>query len=50
MKDRDYGCAPLTVKTATNAVAYSFLRFTEYDRVKRCRTLDLEQHQFSFDP
>jgi tetratricopeptide (TPR) repeat protein len=48
--DRDYGCAPITVKPATNVVAYSFLRTTEYDRLKRCRTLDLKQLQLPFDP
>lgn len=48
--DRDYGCAPLTVKPAANTVAYSFLRTTEFARLKRCRTLDLKQLQLPFEP
>lgn len=48
--DRDYGCAPLAVKPTTNAVAYTFLRTAEYDRLKRCRTLDIKQLQLPFDP
>lgn len=48
--DRDYGCAPITVKPGVNAVAYSFLRTIQYDRLKRCRALDLKQLQLPFDP
>ena len=48
--DRNYGCAPITVKPTPNAVAYSFLKATEYDRLKRCRTLDVKQLQLPFDP
>lgn len=49
VKDRSYGCAPLTVITAPNAVSYSFIRTTEFE-FKRCRKLDLRQHRLQFDP
>jgi len=49
--DRRYGCAPLTITTAANAVTYTFVRATEtYERFERCRTLDIKQHKLQFDP
>lgn len=48
--DRNYGCAPLTVDTARNAVAYSFIRATEFEGLKRCRALDIKQQRLQFDP
>ena len=47
VKDRGYGCAPLTVTAGANAVAYSFIRVTEFE-FKRCRTLDIKQHRLQF--
>jgi len=49
--DRNYGCAPLTIEPAgANAVSYTFLRATEYERLKRCRALDIKQHKLQFEP
>ena len=50
VEDRSYGCAPLAIEvTGGNAVAYAFLKTTEYT-FKRCRTLDIQQHRLQFEP
>jgi tetratricopeptide (TPR) repeat protein len=51
VKDRSYYCAPLPVETTGgNAVAYVFISTSEFDELKRCRTLDIKQHRLQFEP
>ncbi len=51
VQDRSYGCAPLAVETGgANTVAYSFIRATEFEGLKRCRSLDIKQQRLQFDP
>lgn len=52
VKDRGYGCQPLPldVPAGANRLVYAFLGATEYDGLKRCRTLDIKHHRLQFDP
>lgn len=50
VKDRNYNCAPITVTPVANAVAYTFVKSTEFEGFERCRTLDIKQHKLTFDP
>jgi tetratricopeptide (TPR) repeat protein len=51
VKDRSYNCAPLPIEvTGGNSVAYAFINTTEWDGLKRCRTLDIKQHRLQFEP
>lgn len=51
VQDRNWGCAPLPLEVAGgNTVTYAFVNVTEYDGLKRCRTLDIKQHRLQFSP
>jgi tetratricopeptide (TPR) repeat protein len=51
VKDRQYGCPALPIEVAAgNTVAYAFINATDYDGLKRCRTLDIKHHRLQFDP
>ena len=51
VKDRQWYCAPVPLEVSGgNTIAYTFVSTVEYDRLKRCRTLDIKTHQLKFEP
>jgi tetratricopeptide (TPR) repeat protein len=51
LRDRNYECLPVALDVPTGGdVAYVYLRAGEYDRLQRCRTIDVKKQRLQFEP
>jgi tetratricopeptide (TPR) repeat protein len=51
VRDRNFECAPITIDVPAGAdVGYVFVTTREYERLERCRTIDVKALRFKFDP